>query len=247
MLGDVERAFDEGAREDPFYTALTQHDLRGGGWSPEEFYATGRDEVARVLRWSDRPAVPRGRALDFGCGPGRLTLALADEFATVVGVDISQTMLDAARAAAGNRMNIEFMHNTRADLRAVRTASVDFIYSSITLQHVHPDAIRSYVTEFVRILTPNGAAVFHIPERMAPRTSGVRRWLYDLRRVHLRRLWKRLRGRIPYEIHGLPSEEVQSLIEAAGGTLQSFRTDGKGGWFYHARVRPREHAARWTP
>jgi SAM-dependent methyltransferase len=44
-----------------------------------------------------------GRLLDVGCGPGSLTLLLADRFAEVVGVDADQGMLDeAARAGAAN-------------------------------------------------------------------------------------------------------------------------------------------------
>ncbi|HEY4023448.1 MAG TPA: class I SAM-dependent methyltransferase [Pseudonocardiaceae bacterium] len=44
-----------------------------------------------------------GRLLDVGCGPGSLTLPLADRFAEAVGVDADQSMLDeAARAGAAN-------------------------------------------------------------------------------------------------------------------------------------------------
>ena len=42
--------------------------------------------------------VSRGRALDFGCGAGRLTRALAARFESVVGVDVADAMLDKARA-----------------------------------------------------------------------------------------------------------------------------------------------------
>ncbi len=37
-----------------------------------------------------------GKALDFGCGVGRLTQALADYFNEVAGVDVSPTMVNKA-------------------------------------------------------------------------------------------------------------------------------------------------------
>ena len=39
-----------------------------------------------------------GRALDFGCGVGRLTQALARRFDTVVGVDVSPQMVRLANS-----------------------------------------------------------------------------------------------------------------------------------------------------
>ena len=44
---------------------------------------------------------PGERLLDVGCGPGRHALALATRGIDVVGIDISQTFIELARAAAG--------------------------------------------------------------------------------------------------------------------------------------------------
>lgn len=247
MLGNARRTFEDSGRDDPLYAALTHHDRRGGLWSEDDFYATGRREIAAVLEAVDsRGSVPRGTALDFGCGPGRLSLALAGHFRQVTGVDISSTMLAAARAAAARdpdlSQRVGFLHNTEPDLRAVPSRSVDFVYSNITLQHVHPEATRAYIAEFVRILTEEGVAVFQLPDRAGPGKGAVGRWLYDLTHCTLRRAWKRVRGRIPYEIHGLRPHEVEAIVTEAGGRIDARTSDTGTGYVYEVRIVPGRRA-----
>ena len=45
----------------------------------------------------------RGRALDLGCGPGKIAIVLAGHFAEVVALDPSAAMIEAGRAADGGR------------------------------------------------------------------------------------------------------------------------------------------------
>lgn len=55
----------------------------------------------------------RGRALDLGCGPGKVAVALADHFAEVVALDPSAGMIEAGRAAdAGRHDNITWTRST---------------------------------------------------------------------------------------------------------------------------------------
>lgn len=52
----------------------------------------------------------RGRALDIGCGPGRVVIRLADCFGEVVAVDPSAAMISVAKAAAGGRSNLRWVN-----------------------------------------------------------------------------------------------------------------------------------------
>ena len=74
-----------------------------------DFFESGTSDVAFVLEHVH----PRemNKALDFGCGVGRLSLALASKFGNVVGVDVSQSMLKEARrnAALINTSNVLFV------------------------------------------------------------------------------------------------------------------------------------------
>jgi SAM-dependent methyltransferase len=45
----------------------------------------------------------RSRALDLGCGPGKISMVLAEHFAEVVALDPSQVMIDTGRAADNAR------------------------------------------------------------------------------------------------------------------------------------------------
>src|SRR5689334_9536168 len=59
------------------------------------------------------PAIAAGsadRVLDVGCGAGGLTLDLAKQVASIMGVDLSSRMLEVARTRAANRgiANAEF-------------------------------------------------------------------------------------------------------------------------------------------
>ncbi len=98
-------------------------------------------------------SVPVGVALDAGCGTGRHTAYLASLGHKVIGVDNSPGML--ARA----RDKVPGVAFHEADLHDVPLPddSVDLVVCAIALSHV-PD-LRQALTEFMRVLRPNGHLV----------------------------------------------------------------------------------------
>lgn len=154
---------------DPYWAVLTRPGTRHGKWDPQEFYETGQREVEDVLARMQALGLAKGteRALDFGCGVGRLSSALAAHFDAVTAVDVSESMLrEARRMIESSHPNIPFVHNTRPDLECVGDMRFDFIYSNIVLQHIPREAQYSYVREFGRILKRGGIAVFQTPARL---------------------------------------------------------------------------------
>lgn len=133
---------------------------RRGTWDPEEFYASGQREIDGVLL--DLADFRHGseRALDFGCGVGRLTVALGEYFKHVDGVDISGEMVRRAKP----HERVTYFVNDRPHLHLFASDRYDFIYTSIVLQHMPSRLQKGYVKEFVRLLRPGGLAVFSIPE-----------------------------------------------------------------------------------
>jgi ubiquinone/menaquinone biosynthesis C-methylase UbiE len=99
------------------------------------------------------------RALDFGCGAGRLTQALATRFDRVDGVDVATSMVDLARRHNTHPDRVAFHLNERPDLRALEDGSYDFILSIVVFQHMSNDLKAGYLREFVRVLAPGGVAV----------------------------------------------------------------------------------------
>jgi SAM-dependent methyltransferase len=224
-LEHVRRTYEQLGSEDPFYAVLSRRSARSGGWDPEEFFRTGRDEIDGVLAYLDElgSSPSRGRALDFGCGVGRLSQALAEHFQRVVGVDIAASMVRRAGELNRHGERVRYLVNTTDRLAALETDSFDFAYSSITLQHIPPEAAHHYVEELVRVLVPGGVAVFNVPDgpEFGPRSFGG--VYYRFRRGALRRSWKRLRGKPTVEIHYVPEVQVRESVSRAGGEVVDVR------------------------
>ena len=153
-LARLQRHWDEFGRRDPYWAILTDPSKRGNRWDLKEFFKTGEHEVADVLAWVASLHLPlrRQRALDFGCGAGRISQALALHFEQVIGVDIAPSMIALAERHNRHGERCRYVLNEHADLRQFPSGSVDFIYSRLVLQHLRPHVIKAYVTEFVRLL-----------------------------------------------------------------------------------------------
>ncbi len=220
-LGPVKKAFEEFARRDPMYAALTRSGRENRGWDPDEFFAVGRDEIASVLEYVDALELEpgRSRALDFGCAIGRLTQALGDHFEDVVGVDIAEGMIEAAREHNRHGDRVQYCLNTRPDLALFEDGSFDFVYTNKVLQHIPPRAQLSYIREFMRVLRPGGVAVLQTRNGPRFRFAGPRGWLYTLNRRHLRQALQRLRGREPYEMHYVARSRVEEAVREGGGRV----------------------------
>ncbi len=156
--------WDQLAVSDP-WRAILGRPGAGEPWNPEEFFATGVAEVAALMHYLASLQLPARRrtALDFGCGAGRVTQALAAEFAQVYGVDIAPRMLELANRYNRHGERCRYVLNREASLRIFAGQSMDFIYSNITLQHIRPRLVKAYLAEFLRLLAPGGVMVFHMP------------------------------------------------------------------------------------
>jgi SAM-dependent methyltransferase len=214
-LRGVERTWTKLGREDPLWAILSVPEKRGGGWAEADFFASGVAETREVLARAVavRPALPRNRALDFGCGVGRLTIAVAQHFRAVDGVDISEPMIARAREYARAVPQCRFYVNVRPDLSLFPGGRYDFVYSSRTLQHMKPRYSRRYIREFVRVLAPGGILIFDLPTKIVVPSPWYKRALpWSVRQ------WVVRRRQLP-EMHGVPQSKVERTIEAAGGQL----------------------------
>lgn len=158
------------AQHDPLWAILSDPSKKGRKWDLPEFFETGAREISIVLyRLAEFDvAVDRGSALDFGCGVGRLTQALAGHFSQAVGVDISPTMIQLAEKLNRHPDRVRYVSNAREDLSIFDNDAFDFVYSDIVLQHVEPTATRRYLAEFLRVLKKGGVLVFQLPSHPRP-------------------------------------------------------------------------------
>jgi len=160
-LRDVQRNWDAMGRRNPLTAILTTR----LSWDFAEFFESGRREVEGLIRDISGldAGLDRGRALDFGCGVGRLTQSLADHFDEVIGVDIAPSMIEKAESLNRHGGRCRYLVNGEDDMRVFPDGHFDLIYSNITLQHVKPVHALNYVREFFRILSRRGIMVFHMP------------------------------------------------------------------------------------
>ena len=245
MARDRHRAaWEDWGRVDPFWAVLAEAGARHGRWDVDRFFATGVESVAALLAHTKRYGRPvrHSTALDFGCGLGRLTRALAPHFERTYGLDIASTMVERAREldTQRGRSGAEFVLHDREDLSRYASGSVDFISCLLVLQHLPSrEAIEGYLREFVRVLSPGGVAVVQLPVRLPPaelpphsprrgQKSRLRRLLrLRTRGVGLLRaagvrptfLYERLGWQPEMLMSGIPYEETVTIFETAGGRL----------------------------
>ncbi len=224
------------ARADARWAVLTDNDKKGGQWKTDEFYATGQADVAASLAWIRSQGIEpgRGEALDFGCGVGRLTQALAQHFERVTGVDVSAEMVAQARAHNPRGETVQYVHNPESNLSCFATGRFVWVYSLITLQHIPPAISRLYIAEFCRVTAPGGLILFQMTA-----SRPKRRFSY-YPPTHLRRLLQWL-GLIPrMQMHAIPRAEVEAILQAAGAEIVSVKPHENGAiesYYYLARKR----------
>src|SRR5262249_13054930 len=117
---------------------------------PGTYYLAFRDLPALIRRYSDGR-----RALDFGCGTGRSTRFLRDLDLQVIGVDISQAMLDQARALDPSGKYYLVRDSVGSQFA---TGSLDVILAAFTFDNIPTDQAKADALSGLRdLLAPNGA------------------------------------------------------------------------------------------
>lgn len=215
----LQKHWDSLAQDDPMWAILTHK--RKGGWTPEDFFAAGREEIAGLFASSHIGGTRRFRhGLDFGCGLGRLTQALADRCDQVTGVDISPTMVNQARAMNVAGARCDYVVNDRDDLGIFADESFDFIYSNIVLQHMAPEFSARYIREFCRLLAPAGILVFQIPSHPSNTLVGVALRILP---VPVVRRFRQM------DMYGTPQGRVRELLAQGGVTVLATEPDSSAG------------------
>jgi len=234
----VRNTWERLAALDPYWAIVNRPDWRRNRAELERFFADGRALIERQLAQVAAvcPDLRPGRALDFGCGVGRLSAALATRFREVVGVDISARMIALARRHHAGVVNLAFVRNTQPDLGVFGAGEFDLVYSLITLQHVPRPFIRGYLAEFARVCRPGGLLLFQLPSR---EVAAARRNLWSVWpptvAMRLRRVFNRIIPISPIiDVHCLSPEEVGAVLASAGAELLARWPDDSTGPAYES-------------
>lgn len=114
--------------------------------------------------------VPGDRLLDVACGAGGLVIGVAPRVERAVGVDLSEGMLDLARAQladAGPLPNVEFVQ-APSDALPFEDGAFTAVVCTTAFHHF-PDPQGS-IAEMARVLAPGGRVVIGDASRDAPWT-----------------------------------------------------------------------------
>lgn len=174
--------------EYPIDLILEIHKNVGSIWTCDEI---SRDidpnECALDIKYSVEAYFPDSvflestRILDYGCGSGASTIHLARMFprASIVGVDMVDTLLAVARRRASHHglASVSFATVTADGCMPEGTGRFDLVFLNAVFEHLLPSERMSVLREVWRVLSPGGSLILNqTPHRWFPietHTSGL--------------------------------------------------------------------------
>lgn len=137
---------------------------------------------------------------DIGCGAGVISIMWAKEGHNVYGMDVNAALLEIARQRASQEhLIIDFQLGSATDL-PWESASMDVCIAPELLEHVTD--WQSCVSEFIRILKPNGVLFLSTTNRLCPIQQEFSLPLYSWYPGFLKRHYENLARTIRPEIAG---------------------------------------------
>lgn len=184
------------------------------------FDAKGK-EFAERLKQLCPPGV---KALDVGCGIGRVEKWFAGHCSELHAVDVSSRMLRYAKSRCRGIENVYFHLGNGRDLAMFEDATFGFVFCVYVLQHMEREDVVRNLAEIRRVLSPGGVAYLQFPNLLHPHNLQA---FYEYSQKNTARGWARMRYYTP--------QEVNALLQVVG--LQLTREEHEGSDIYvQARV-----------
>lgn len=217
--------WEKWGRFEPYYGVITEHrNFRANfdAAAREAFFAVGRTHIEHVLaacRHHLDPGFSPRRALDFGCGVGRVVVPLAALAERVVGADVAESMLVEARRNCAALPNVTLVRTDDglAQLDGI-CERFDFIHSYIVFQHIPVARGRRIFAGLVDRLAEGGIATIQLKyaDRSRADTFGLRppqAWRPQARRRYCYR--ERCRD-VQMQMNAYPLNEMLFILQERG-------------------------------
>lgn len=127
-----------------------------------EFDRSGERDSRIILGTLTERVSADGRALEIGCGVGRLMKHMAPFFREVHGVDVSAEMVARGRERLRHIPDLFFYKNDGTGLPMFCDDNFDLVYSYIAFQHMPRRVVYGYFDEVGRVLKPGGLFWFQM-------------------------------------------------------------------------------------
>jgi 2-polyprenyl-3-methyl-5-hydroxy-6-metoxy-1,4-benzoquinol methylase len=163
-MSATDAAWEAWGKADPYFGVLTDARFRRENLDEDArraFFESGAGHIQIVLsiiqRYVDASYAPK-RALDFGCGVGRVLIPLARISEEVVGLDVSPSMIAEAKANcdAAQLSNVQILPSV--DSLAGLTGQFDFVHSCLVFQHIPAKRGKQIFVRLMQRLAPGGVA-----------------------------------------------------------------------------------------
>ncbi|PNS20412.1 Sterol 24-C-methyltransferase erg-4 [Sphaceloma murrayae] len=196
-----------------------------GGYNPDSptVYKRYADRTAqRCAHYLIPHLRPTSHILDVGCGPGSITAGLADlcPAGRVVGVDLTEGVINEARSLYGDKTGLTFETGNAEALTQFEDGSFDVVHAHACVVHL-ADPVAAF-REFRRVVKPGGVVATADP--LIPAILSITPDLPGLREsFSLKGEWMRSQGSNPDA--GMEKEKwarAGGFGEKDGGRIETF-------------------------
>jgi len=171
MLDRVAKTWQGLGSTQPFWSVLSsdEYKMERFGEHADTYWESGKGDVDRLNAWLKRNGIPafggNHSCCEYGCGTGRVTRWLADQFSRVVALDISMPHIELAQShmKRAGKSNVSFRHIDSLAFLNQKVQPVDVFFSFLVLQHNPPPIIAVILNTVLQWLKPGGVAFFQVP------------------------------------------------------------------------------------
>jgi SAM-dependent methyltransferase len=229
---NTDAEWEKWGKKDPYFAVVTHEKYRSQNLTEEammEFFESGRRHISHVIevckRHLDQNFSPK-RVLDFGCGIGRHVIPLAEIAEHVVGLDVSDSMLNEALKNC-NEYSVQNVSLLKSDDNlSSLDECFDLIHSFIVFQHIPVKRGRRIFANLLNHLSEGGicAIQFTYSKAIFVKSYGVPpiKWRIDDAYIKVKGLVRGLLGiKSPSEdpemqMNTYNLNELLFLIQSAG-------------------------------
>lgn len=217
----------------------------GHRYATEEWLQRYADEILSLIPHG-------GMLLDIGCGSCELSTYLASAFTKVYGIDISSSMLSAAknRISELRVMNLELRQGSTEQFPS-DVGTVDAIFSYGVVQYLSLEDLVRHLEQCRRALSQNGVVcVANVPDETRRRSYYYGYLIPDrYRRLSMMRRWmeltqRRIKGYLSHDLfwdgigNWFRRSDITRIADAAGFNVE-FHDALYYDYRFHALLRPK--------